>query len=1190
MAMGMDPGQHVGACCCLACANVSEWEVKSAGTVGWIDPSQPVEQNAGGTSFPVSDVSGDGIQIQDAVLSGYKWNTTQLTFSFPDSMSDYEYGRSGTFEAFNSAQKAAALYALDMIAQYTQVRFTQLTGSQDRDADIRLAEESSAPTAYAYYPSSSAQGGDVWFNTTSFNSPALGNYAFSTLVHEVGHALGLKHGHDTSFAGALPYEYDSFEYSVMTYRSYVGSSGSSYSAAPDSGPQTYMMADIGALQIMYGANYATQSGNTVYSFDTATGQMRINGVGQLDGAGNKIFRTIWDGNGVDTYDFSNFTTRLGIDLRPGEGTDLDVGGLGWRADLGPNTSSTFNKGYARKHVYNALLHNGDARSLIENAKGGSGDDIFVGNDADNRFEGGAGNDRFHDSAGSDTYIGGAGSDEVLFGGLFSSYSFSVGASFLEVIGDFVDFVYDSVERLLFSDQSWTYSDLAASLSGSSPDAVGDGFSVDESDSPGLTQIGSVLANDTDSQQLPLSVSAVNGQEAAVGTVITLASGASLKVAADGTVSYGQNGRFAALQPGETATETFTYTVTNGSRSDTATVTITIAGTADPNAAPVAVGDAFGGAEGAAISGDVMANDSDPDGDALSVTAVNGGATTQRLASGALVSMASDGRFTYSQDAAFDHLETGQQATDSFSYTVSDGKGGTAGATVTITIDGVSPPSPDAVPDAFSIDESNAAGLALIGSVLANDSDSDNRTLMVSAVNGQSASVGSVITLASGASLRVASDGSVSYGQNGRFDALQPGQTATDSFAYTVTNGTRSDTATVTITIRGTADPNAAPVARADAVAGNEGTAIGGNVLANDSDPDGDALTVVGVNGGGMDATLSSGASVSMAANGTFTYWQNGAFDHLQPGQVASDQFGYSISDGRGGLATATVTVTIQGAMSDLTPRPGDLTGTSGSDSIRGTPGNQALFGFDGDDFLEAKFGSDILVGGAGNDTLKGYKHEATVFHFGTEQNNGIVEIDTIENFQSRLDGISLNGGRVVNAQSEGKHLRLTLAGDGDQILIKWLSSVDQIDFLDTVPNRAPDPENRDLLPSWGDIAGTGSSETLTGTAAGERIFGLGGSDWLEGGGGRDVLIGGSGNDKLFGGAGEDTFVFQSETRDGVAHFNAILDWEPGDRIQLIGTRVVSHTVQHNGIVLTLEGDGDQVFVKHVYDMDELAFV
>src|SRR5262249_12881685 len=160
-------------------------------------------------------------------------------------------------------------------------------------------------TAWAYYPSTYAEGGDGWFHNSTYDNPVKGNYAFLTFLHEIGHALGLKHGHETSGYGAMTSAHDSMEYSIMTYRGYVG--------APTSGgytnegwgfAQSPMMYDIAALQSMYGANYGTQAGDTVYSWSATTGQEFVNGVGQGPPGGNRVFTTVWDGGGIDTYDFS----------------------------------------------------------------------------------------------------------------------------------------------------------------------------------------------------------------------------------------------------------------------------------------------------------------------------------------------------------------------------------------------------------------------------------------------------------------------------------------------------------------------------------------------------------------------------------------------------------------------------------------------------------------------------------------------------------------------------------------------------------------------------------------------------------------------------------------------------------------------------------------------------------------------
>ena len=151
-------------------------------------------------------------------------------------------------------------------------------------------------------------------------------------------------------------------------------------------PQTYMQYDLAALQYMYGANFNTNSGDSVYTFSQTTGEMFINGVGQGAPAGNKIFLTIWDGGGNDTIDASNYANGVTIDLRPGEFSTFD------QAQLANNLAYQNLVNLAPGNIAMSLLYNNDARSLIENATGGIGNDVFVGNTANNILDGGAGSD------------------------------------------------------------------------------------------------------------------------------------------------------------------------------------------------------------------------------------------------------------------------------------------------------------------------------------------------------------------------------------------------------------------------------------------------------------------------------------------------------------------------------------------------------------------------------------------------------------------------------------------------------------------------------------------------------------------------------------------------------------------------------------------------------------------------------
>src|SRR5690606_15106837 len=103
-----------------------------------------------------------------------------------------------------------------------------------------------------------------------------------THLHEIGHALGLKHGNESNVYGALPYAEDSMEYSVMTYRSYAGHPGNYYTNETWGFAQTFMIADIAALQHMYGADFTTNSGNTVYKWNPGSGDTLVNGQVGID--------------------------------------------------------------------------------------------------------------------------------------------------------------------------------------------------------------------------------------------------------------------------------------------------------------------------------------------------------------------------------------------------------------------------------------------------------------------------------------------------------------------------------------------------------------------------------------------------------------------------------------------------------------------------------------------------------------------------------------------------------------------------------------------------------------------------------------------------------------------------------------------------------------------------------------------
>ncbi len=346
----------------------------------------------------------------DALVGDAKWATSNLTYSFPTSGGVYgsAYGdgeHTNNFGVLSANQQAAARAAFTQYSSVANLTFTELSGPTAAGADLRLGLTDTVDTAWAYFPSTSPEGGDVWFNRSSgaYNFPQKGNYAYATTLHEIGHALGLEHPHESGIGEAA---LQSMAQSVMSYRSHDGASTTTgYTNETWGYAQTPMVHDIAALQHMYGANFATQSGDTTYTWSASTGEQFINGVGQGAPGGNRVFQSLWDGGGNDTYDLSNYGGGVQINLMPGAWTTTSSV---QRAYLGDGH-------YAEGNIANTLLSNGDTRSLIENAIGGAGNDQIIGNQTNNVLRGNAGDDTIFSGLGDDIAEGGAGRDQ-LFGG------------------------------------------------------------------------------------------------------------------------------------------------------------------------------------------------------------------------------------------------------------------------------------------------------------------------------------------------------------------------------------------------------------------------------------------------------------------------------------------------------------------------------------------------------------------------------------------------------------------------------------------------------------------------------------------------------------------------------------------------------------------------------------------------------
>ena len=407
--------------------------------------------------------------------------------------------------------------------------------------------------------------------------------------------------------------------------------------------------------------------------------------------------------------------------------------------------------------------------------------------------------------------------------------------------------------------------------------------------------GNVLANDSDVEFDALTVTeftvAGDATVYAAGQTATIAGKGELTVGADGKYVFSPEAAWHGSVP------TISVTVTDGALTTSSTLALTVT---PVNDAPIAVADTFGIENNQSIVGNLLANDSDIDGDILTLNRFIVSGAARIYAAGQTASIAGKGSLTINSNGAFTFVPANGWSGNvpTVMYAVTDGQY-TSFAKFNLAVIGY-----NAAPVANNDTASTAEDVVKTGNVLTNDTDPENNPLEVSSFNvdGTDYEADAIATITGIGTLRINTNGSYTFTPATNWNGTVP------AVSVTITDGNKFSTSTLALTVTAVND---APVVLNDTASVAEDNAVTGNVLTNDSDIEGSALSVTQFTVTGLTGTFAAGGTATISGKGALTVNADGsyAFTPVADWNGVAPVATVTVSDGTA-TSTATLTVTV----------------------------------------------------------------------------------------------------------------------------------------------------------------------------------------------------------------------------------------------------------------------------------------